>query len=700
MRIVLSIFGLVFLLAAQQCTLEKHITEVSSPNADISVNFFLASGNQAAYSVRYRDRLLVDTSRLGFEFRDAAPLGKDLSIIDTRTNRHDETWETVWGTHLKHRNHYNELEVVLRENFNDSRIFSVFFRVFDDGLALRYVIPEQAEIGDSVIVTNELTEVMFAEDHDAWWIPADYDSYEYVYSASKVSEIDASKYYINNDRVDRQVNNLRAVNTPVTLLTADSTYLSLHEAELIDYAGITLATHGNHGFMTELVPWADGKTKVKAKLPLKTPWRTLQIAETPDALIHSPMIMNLNEPNKIENTDWIEPMVYSGIWWELHIGKSAWGINVMEGSWSGAGRKVHGATTENAKAYIEFNAENDIRGLLIEGWNTGWEYWGLDTAEFFDFVTTYPDFDLEEVSDYAKKNGVALIGHHETAGDAQNYDKRMEDAFSLYQRYGIKAVKTGYAGGIIPKGEHHHGQWMVRHYRRVIETAAKYNIMINAHEPIADTGERRTWPNMMSREGVRGTEYEAWSEGNPPDHTTIVPFTRMLSGPLDYTAGIFDVEFNQYREKNRVHTTLAKQLALMVILYSPMQMAADLPENYRDNPGFQFIRHLVADWSESIVLNGMIGEYITIARKDRNSPNWYLAGITNEEDRTVEVALDFLEDGKDYRAEIYADGAVANWEKAPLKIRISEQMVTNADSLSLQMASGGGVAIFLQQVRE
>lgn len=680
-----------------QCGMQEKETTVLSPDGNLRVRVFLTDSLQLAYTASYKDSRFVDTSLLGYRFKNLPDLKGNLSIIGVQRDSKDEYWQTVWGTHDSLRNNFREMKLLMRENFDPGRLFNITFRVFDDGLGFRYSFPEQEGLTGEIVIMEELTEFMLAEDLTAWWIPADYDSYEYNYTRSRVSEIDASRYNINNERPDRMCANMRAANTPITFVKDDGLYLSIHEAELVDHPEMTLALHGTHGLKAELVPWANGD-RVRAKTPFNSPWRTIQVAETVDALIHSPLILNLNPPGKIENTAWIEPMVYTGIWWEMHIGKSSWGQQVEEGSWSGANIKYHGANTENIKKYIDFNAANGIRGLLFEGWNTGWEYWGLDTLGFFDFLTSYDDLNYDEVVEYAIDKGVSIIGHHETSGDAENYERRLEDAYRFYQSKGVHAVKTGYAGGIVPRGEYHHGQWMVRHYRKVIETAARFQIAINAHEPIKDTGERRTWPNMLTREGVKGTEYEAWSEGNPPDHTTILPFTRMLAGPLDYTAGIFDVFYNEYKPDNRVHTTLAKQLALMVILYSPNQMAADLPENYEGHPAFQFIRDLVADWSDSKVIDGAIGEHITIARRERNGAVWFLGSITNESPRTMAIPLDFLDESREYQAVIYGDAEDADWESNPMAYKITNEKLMSKDTLRLTLAAGGGAAVRISPI--
>ncbi|MBP8238765.1 MAG: glycoside hydrolase family 97 protein [Saprospiraceae bacterium] len=672
---------------------------LKSPDGKILLEFMLQPDGAPAYSVSLADKVLLDTSTLGFTLKDAAALRTGFEVIKISTSTFDETWETVWGERNKIRNHYNELTAYLREKEAPNRLMNLVFRAYDDGVAFHYVIPEQPGISASFVIMEEHSEFRFTGDHTAWWKPADTDSYEYLYETTPLSKIDASKYAPENERVDRRILNFKAVNTPITMRTAEGVHISLHEARQLDYPDMTLALKGNTDLVSELVPWADGD-RVKATLPLRTPWRTITISDRAGGLVESNLILNLNDPNKLKDLSYIEPMVYTGIWWEMHIGKTSWRREFVEGSWSNTGGQVHGATTENTKRHIDFNAANGIRGLLIEGWNTGWEYWGMDTIGFFDFVTPYPDFDIKEVVRYANEKGVAIIGHHETSGDVENYEKHLEKAFQLYKDLGIKSVKTGYAGEIRPKGERHHGQYMIRHYQKVVELAAKYGIAVNAHEPCKDTGLRRTWPNFMTREGLRGTEYEAWSAGNPPEHTVILPFTRLLGGPGDYTAGIFDVLFDKYKKDERVHSTVAKQLAVMVTLYSPQQMAADLPENYEGKPAFQFVRDLAADWDETIVLNAEVGDYLTTVRKAKGSPNWFLGSTTDENARDLSAPLNFLEAGKTYVADIYADGPGADWKSNPYPIAIQKVLVTKDMTLQLKLAPGGGTAISFKPATE
>ena len=531
---------------------------------------------------------------------------------------------------------------------------------------------------------DELTEFAFTENHDAWWIPAFYwNRYEYLYQNTPISKINS-------------------VHTPVTFETDDGLFISLHEAALTDFASMALKRTEGNTLKAELIPWSDG-IKVRGQSPIKTPWRTIQIADTPGGLITSYLILNLNEPNKLDDVSWIKPGKYIGIWWEMHLAVSTWGSG-----------DIHGATTENTRRYIDFAAKHGFDGVLVEGWNVGWDGDWIANGDKFQFTTPYPDFDIEGLSKYAADKGVRLIGHHETGGGITNYEKQMDDAFKYYNRLGIRAVKTGYVRhsndirrydekGRRLTGEWHHGQYMVRHYRKALETAAKHKVMINAHEPIKDTGIRRTYPNMLSREGARGQEFNAWAQdgGNPPEHTTILPFTRMLGGPMDFTPGIFELHFEKARPDNRINSTLINQLALYVVLYSPLHMAADLPQNYEARPEpFQFIKDVPTDWEDTRVLHARIGDYITTVRKDRNSRDWFLGSVTDENGRMLKTSLSFLDAGQDYVAEIYRDGLNADWEKNPYDFEIVEELVDSHGEISLRLAPGGGQAIRFRPATE
>jgi alpha-glucosidase len=649
--------------AAQPATGER--LSVASPSGDVTVEFLLEDGSPH-YSVDHRARSVIRPSRLGFRLKDAEPLDEAFRVATSSRRSVDETWEQPWGEVRRVRNHFNELRVELVEETPAARRMNVVFRVFDDGVGFRFEWPEQENL-TSFEIMDELTEFALPENHEAWWIPAHYvRRYEYLYKRSPVST-------------------LGAVHTPLTMETRDGLYLSIHEAALTDYSSMTLQTNGGTVLSCDLVPWSDG-TKVKARTPFVSPWRTIQIAETPGGLIASHLILNLNEPSRIADTSWIKPGKYVGIWWGMHLG-----------IWTWASGPNHGATTERAKRYIDFAAEHGFIGVLVEGWNVGWDGDWMANAALFSFTKPYPDFDLAAVARYAVDKGVTLIGHHETSFGIENYERQMEDAFSLCERLGIAVVKTGYVDDRAPRPELHHGQYMVRHYRKVVESAARYHIMLDVHEPIKDTGIRRTWPNMMTREGARGMEYNAWSAdgGNPPEHETIVPFTRLLAGPFDFTPGIFDLTLRSAHGEHaaRVNTTLAKALANYVVIYSPLQMAADLIENYAGEPAFEFIEDVPTDWEETRVLNGKIGDYVTIARKDRRSGDWYVGSVSDEFARTFDVPLSFLDPDREYVAKIYADAYDADWEVQPRQVAITERPVDRGTVLTIRLATGGGQAI-------
>jgi alpha-glucosidase len=551
----------------------------------------------------------------------------------------------------------------------------VRFRAFDDGIGFRYELPAQSSLREFVI-TDELTEFSFADNPLAWFIPSDrprMDRSEMLYTSGPLSL-------------------LRFVQTPLTMETRDHrTFVVLHEAHLADYARMNLKGGAIEGrtLQADLAPYGDG-IKVRGRTPFETPWRTLQIADRAEQLAPSLLGLNLNPPSVLPPSSWIRPMKYVGIWWGMHIGTMSWS----------SGPK-HGATTANAKRYIDFAAANGFGGVLVEGWNTGWDGDWIQNRNAFSFTQAYPDYDLAGVARYAREKGVELIVHNETSGGIENYERQLDSAFALYRSLGVHAIKTGYVTDTVSGGHSHWSQYMVRHYRRVIETAARYEIAVDVHEPLHDTGERRTWPNMMTREGARGQEYNAWSGdgGNPPEHETILFFTRLLAGPMDYTPGIFDIRIERGTgrprgpDEPRVRTTLAKQLALYVVLYSPLQMAADLPENYEGKPAFQFIRDVAVDWDTTRVLAGRIGDYVAVTRRARNTETWFIGAITDEEPRVLDVPLAFLSPGRRYVAEIYADGPGAHWLTNPLPVSITSQVVTSTTRLRIAMAAGGGQAI-------
>jgi len=642
---------------------------VRSPDKSIEVQLRVNGEGRPEYSIRRKEKPLVDWSRLGFILADAPKLERNFQLIDVRQSSFDDTWEQPWGERRYVHNRGNEMRAALRQA--GGRELAVVFRVFDDGVGFRYEFPDQAAL-KQVNIVEELTEFAIAEPATAWWIPGgEWNRYEYLYQRTPLAEVSQA-------------------HTPLTLKLASGVHVALHEAALVDYAGMWLRRVDGQRLKAVLSPSSSGP-KVSRRAPFVTPWRTLQIADDAAGLAMSSLILNLNEPNKLGDVSWVKPFKYVGIWWGMHLGTKTWG----------SGPK-HGATTAETRRYIDFAAANGFRGVLVEGWNKGWDGdWFANGADF-SFTEPYPDFDIEALAAYGKKKGVRLIGHHETAGNIAVYERQLGAALDLYQRLGIDAVKTGYvadAGGIQALGadgrihfEWHDGQVQSRHHLLVVQEAAKRHIAVNPHEPIKDTGLRRTYPNWVSREGARGMEYNAWGDPpNPPEHEANLVFTRMLAGPMDFTPGVLSLTGAGGK---RIQSTMAKQLALYVVLYSPIQMAADLPENYaKYRKAFQFIRDVPVDWAETRVLNGEVGDYVTIARKDRASENWYLGAITDEQPRNLRVSLDFLNEGRRYYATIYRDGKGAGFDADGHALEISMRPVSRHDTLELALAPGGGVAI-------
>jgi alpha-glucosidase len=648
---------------------------VRSPDGAVEVELKLVDG-EPVYLVRRFGQEVIRPSRLGFLLSDAAPLTQNFEIVSETRDSVDGTWTQPWGEKKETRCAYNELRVLLRQRDEQARSLAVVFRVFDDGVGFRYEIPEQANL-QQVLIADELTEFAFADDASAWWIPAfEENRDEYIYKNSPVSS-------------------LRKVHTPVTFQTRDDVYLSIHEAALVDYSCMALANVGDRTLKAELYPWSDG-VKVRGKTPLVTPWRTIQIVDTPGELITSSLNLNLNEPCKLDDVSWIRPGKYVGVWWEMHIGRSTWG----------SGEK-HGANTANVKRYIDFAEKYGFDGVLVEGWNEGWDGDWQANGKQFNFTRPYPDFDIDELCRYAKTKDVHLIGHHETACGIGNYESQLDDAMAFYERLGVPLVKSGYVGygrgieRLDAKGqkqyEWHFGQFMVRHHQHVIESAARHHIMMDVHEPVKPTGLRRTYPNMLSCEAARGQEYNAWAAdgGNPPEHTAVLTFTRLLAGPMDFTPGVFDINLKLgHNSKNRINTTLAHQLALYVVIYSPIQMAADLPESYEAHlDAFQFIRDVPTDWNDTRVLNAEIGDYLTVVRQKRDSDEWFLGAVTDEVGRTLRVHLAFLDRDREYVAEVYRDADEANWRDNPSAYAVEKRDVDANTVLALRLAPGGGQAI-------
>ncbi|MGD9486428.1 MAG: glycoside hydrolase family 97 protein [Calditrichaceae bacterium] len=678
------LIALMFVIDAYPDNTPNGGSRLYSPSQKIAVDFQLTAEGAPVYMVSYQSRTIIDTSSLGFTFLNQNALKNGLEIDDILLTKVDDSWEMPWGEQRHVRNNYSQAVVFLKEKQAPGRKLIIYFRAYDDGIAFRYEFPEQSAIKEALI-TDELTQFRLSGDHTCWWIPGDWDIYEHLYNTTPFTAIDAisKRHHDPNAQSYIPVN---AVNTPVTMRTKDGLYLSFHEADLTDYAEMTLKIDKENLSMSSGLVGSDrADYKAKRSVPFRTPWRTIQISETAGGLIESNLIVNLNEPNKMGDVSWFKPTKYLGIWWEMHLGKNTWDM--------ASGR--HGATTENAKKLIDFAARNRIGAILVEGWNTGWETWSG-----YDFVTPYKDYDLAEVVRYGKEKGIELIMHHETAGDVPAYEQQLDTAFTLMSSLGTHAVKTGYVGKIKPKGEYHHGQWMVNHYRKVIQKAAEHQVAVNAHEPIKDTGLRRTYPNIISREGVRGQEYNAWSSdgGNPPEHLSIVAFTRMLAGPIDFTPGVFNLKLTPYKENNQVNTTLAHQLALYVVIYSPIQMVCDLIENYENQPAFQFIRDVGVNWERTKVLNGEVGDFVTIARQERGTGRWFVGSITDEHQRSVTIDFSFLDDGVEYQAVIYKDGPDAHWNDNPESIKIVDEELDRRSKMSFTLAPGGGLAISLQPV--
>ncbi len=657
------LFVLLVAIAFFSCGKENAQTAytLQSPSKANTITFNIADG-KPIYKVNHGDKEVLLPSKLGFVFKDNDSLASNLEIVNVKETSFDETWEQVWGEKHHIRNHYNGLLVELQEKSDAKRKLNIEFRAFDDGIAFRYIFPKQ-NVQDSIFIMDELTEFKLKDDGNSWWIPAyKANRYEHLFTQTKVSEIDT-------------------VHTPYTIKSNNGLYLSLHEADLKNYASYTVAKKEGVHLDLDLMPWSDG-VKVRTAESFQTPWRTLQIAEKPGDLIESYLILNLNEPNKLTDLSYIEPHKYTGIWWGMHISK----YTFYEGP-------KHGASTKNAIEYIDMTKKLGIRHMLIEGWNKGWTpTWYENKMHEFSFTQATDDFDYKKVIEHANANDVKIIGYHETGSNIINYKKQIDAGMQLYKDLGIHDVKIGQVGDMLNMKEWHGSQFGVEYYRWVLEKAAQYQLTVNFHEPIKDTGERRTYPNMMAREGACGQEYDAWSEGNPPNHTVLLPFTRLLSGPMDFTPGVLDIMQESGFNGRRVHTTAAKQLALYVVIYSPIQMLADLPENYIGKDEFQFLADVPTDWEDTKVNDAEIGEYVVVSRKDLKSDDWYLGAITNENARDLHVDLSFLGEGT-YEAQIYADAEGTDIDNNPTKVGISKQEVTAKDKMSLHLGAGGGTAI-------
>lgn len=656
-------------------------TTIQSPNGKIKITVS-DTHSTPSYKISFNDKEVIQNSSLGFNFKQQASFAEGFKITKTSNNQVNSQWQQPWGERQTIIDKHNELTVTFNKPAPHGGTYIVRFKAFNSGVGFRYEVPKQTGF-ESIEITKELTEfaIADADKATAWWIPArGWNRYEYVYNTTPLQQAGL-------------------VHTPFTFKNADGVHVSIHEAALVDYAGMVLNQRRPGTFQADLTPWSDG-IAVKKHGAFNTPWRTIQIGEKAVDLINSDIILNLNEPNKLGDVSWVKPGKYVGIWWGMHINETTWG----------SGEK-HGATTQNTKYYMDFAAKYGFDGVLVEGWNIGWDGDWFFNGDVFSFTKPYNDFDIDELTRYGKQKGVQLIGHHETSGNVSNYRNQMNDAYALYEKANVSQVKTGYVadgGNIkriddngIARHEWHDGQFMVNEYLHSVKLAAKHKISINTHEPIKDTGLRRTYPNWIAREGARGQEFNAWgTPPNPPEHIPMLAFTRMLAGPMDFTPGIFDMGFNGLgAETNRPQTTLAKQLALYVVMYSPIQMAADLPRNYLAKPeAFQFIQDVPTDWQHSIALAGEVGDYIVFARKERkrdgySGNDWYLGAVTDEHARTVDIKLDFLDGDKVFEAQIYRDGKNAEWKNNPYDIKIEQRIVSAKDTISLKLATSGGTAI-------
>ena len=683
--------------------------EFQSPNGNFKMSFSLGNDGTPMYQLFFKNKEVIKKSKLGLELqKDKKSLLNDFKVIDTKESTFNETWQTVWGEETQIQNHYNELAVKLKQNVTDREII-VRFRLFNEGLGFRYEFPQQKNL-IYFVIKEERTEFAMTGNHTAFWIPGDYDTQEYDYTESKLSEIRGLfKSAVSENASQKQFSDT-GVQTSLMMKSADGIYINIHEAALINYSCMHLNLDDkNFVFQSHLTPDAKGN-KGHIQAPSVSPWRTIIVSNDAREVLASRMTLNLNEPCKIENTSWIKPVKYVGVWWEMITGKSSWAytddfpaiqLGVTDYSKAKQSPK-HAANTKHVKDYIDFAALHGFDAVLVEGWNEGWEDWfGHEKDYVFDFVSAYPDFDVKGIHEYAKSKGIKMIMHHETSGATRNYERHLDKAYQFMKDNGYNAVKSGYVGNILPLGEHHYSQSILNHYQYCIEKAVDYEIMVNAHEAVRPTGICRTYPNLIGNEAARGTEFQAFG-GSKANHTTVLPFTRLMGGPMDYTPGIFEMDISKLNPGNNSHcnTTIANQLGLYVVMYSPLQMAADLPENYnRFLDAFQFIKDVPVDWSTSKYLEAEPGYYITTARKDKNSNNWFVGNVNGLNKRTSTISLDFLEKGKKYEATIYADASDAHYKMNPQAYKITKQKVTNKTKLKLTTAAGGGYGISIVEVK-
>jgi hypothetical protein len=683
--------------------------ELKSPNGNFKMVFALEKDGTPTYQLFMKNKEIIKKSKLGLELqKDKKSLLNDFKLVNEVRNTFDETWKTVWGEETEIRNHYNELALTLKQNETERQVI-IRFRLFNDGLGFRYEFPEQKNL-TYFVVKEERTEFAMTGDHTAFWIPGDYDTQEYDFTESKLTEIRKLFRGAVSENASQKQFSDTGVQTSLMLKTADGIYINIHEAALINYSCMHLNLDDkNLVFQSHLTPDAKGN-KGHLQAPCVSPWRTIIASSDARDILASRITLNLNEPCKIENTSWIKPVKYIGVWWEMITGKSSWAYtdeipSVQLGITDFKKAKPngkHAANTKHVKDHIDFAAKHGFDAVLVEGWNEGWEDWfGHEKDYVFDFVTPYPDFDVKGIHEYAKSKGVKMIMHHETSGSTRNYERHLDKAYQFMKDNGYDAVKSGYVGNILPLGEHHYSQSILNHYQYCIEKAVDYQIMVNAHEAVRPTGICRTYPNLIGNESARGSEFQAFG-GSKANHTTLLPFTRLIGGPMDYTPGIFEMDIAKLNPNNNSHvnTTLANQLGLYVVMYSPLQMAADLPENYnRFLDAFQFIKDVPVEWANSKYVEAEPGYFITIARKDKNSSNWFVGNSNGYKVRTSTITLDFLEKGKKYEATIYADAADADYKTNPQAYKISKQKVTNKTKLQLRTAAGGGYAISIVEVK-
>jgi hypothetical protein len=678
---------------------------IQSPDKNLSLTFALQNNGVPTYQLTYKKKPVIKTSKLGLETKDVPSFMDGFTITKSDQSTFDESWSPVWGEQKTIRNHYNELLVTLAQKSVKDRTIRIRFRLFNDGLGFRYEFPEQANL-KYFIIKEEHTQFALAGDHKAFWLPGDFDTQEYSTVTSNLSEVRGKMKDAVTPNSSQTTFSETGLQTPLMMKSKDGLYINIHEAALIDYSTMSLNLDDKNMVLESfLTPDAIGD-KGYLQAPTQTPWRTVLVSDKAGDILMSKLVLNLNEPTKYKDVSWIKPIKYVGVWWEMITGKSTWSYTDLDNIQLGVTdyskvkpNGTHGANTAHVKEYIDFASKNGLDAVLVEGWNEGWEDWFGKTKDYvFDFVTPYPDFDVKELHRYAAEKGVKMIMHHETSGSVRNYERHLDTAYKFMVNNGYNAVKSGYVGNMIPRGEHHYGQWLNNHYLYAITKAADYKIMVNAHEAVRPTGLSRTYPNLIGNESARGTEYEAFG-GNNADHTTILPFTRLIGGPMDYTPGIFETRVSAYNPQNNsfVHSTLVHQLALYVTLYSPLQMAADLPETYNKHmDAFQFIKDVAVDWDDTYILEAEPGDYITIARKAKNKSEWYVGSIADENPREAKITFEYLPKGKTFDAVIYADGKDASYDKNPKSYAIRKMKVNSKTVIKQHIAAGGGMAISIK----